>query len=392
MKKITFILVSVLLLGACNSTKKVAKTIAKGDYDRAIDIAVKKLRKNKDVKRKQKTIVLLEEAFSKAVKSDLNNLRKYEKDTNPAIIENIFETYVSLDNRQELIRPILPLHIFNEDRKAVFNFVDYSDEINSSKATLSDFLYAKAKRLLANNTIESARIAYKDLSYLNEINPNFKDVVNLIEDAHFIGTNFVYVSLKNHTNQIIPRRLEDDLLNFDTYGLDKFWTVFHSKKEQNIDYNYQLTLLFNNIDISPERLLEKETLVEKQIKDGKEYLLDSNGHVKIDSLGNAIKVDKYITVQTKFYEIHQEKACHISTDVILTTINNRRIESFPLESEFVFIHDFAEIDGDKRALDAVQLGLLNNYEIPFPSNEQMVFDTGEDLKAKLKNIIDDLEI
>ena len=132
--------------------------------------------------------------------------------------------------------------------------------------------------------------------------------------------------------------------------------------------------------------------MQKEIKDGKEYLLDDNGHIVRDSLGNGVKVDKFITVNCNVYEIHQEKACHIDTDVILSDKNGRILESFPLESEFIFIHDFAEKDGDKRALDNYQLELINLVEVPFPSNEQMVFDTGEDLKEKLKDIIDDLDI
>ncbi len=392
MKKITFIIVSFVLLTGCNSTKKVEKTISKGDYDRAIEVAVKKLAKNKESKRKQPYILLLEDAYRKAVQRDKTDLLRFEKDSNPAIIEQIYETYVALDDRQELIKPILPLNIIKENRIADFKFENYIDKISSSKATLSDYLYANAVKLLKGNTIESARQAYDDLTYLNKLSPNFKDVNQLLEEAHFKGTNFVLVSLENRTNQMIPRRLEDDLLNFDTYGLDEFWTVFHAEQDPKIDYNYHLNLLFKQIDISPERLLEKQEAVEKQIKDGKEFLLGNDGHVVRDSLGNAIKVDKFIKVKAKFYEIHQEKACHIVADVVLKDKNDRRLESFPLESEFVFVNDFGEIDGDKRTLDTHQLELLNKYEVPFPTNEQLVFDTGEDLKSKLKSIIDDLEI
>lgn len=392
MKKITFIIIGFIVLNACNSSKKVEKTISKGDYDHAIEIAVKKLSKNKDHKKKQKYILLLEDAYAKAVDKNYDDLKRFELDSNPAIIEQIYNTYVALDNRQELIKPILPLQILNEDREANFVLMDYSYKLSSSKKTLSDYLYANAKKLLTTNTIEDARKAYNDLEYLNKINPNFKDVNQLLEDAHFKGTNFVFVTLKNQTNQIIPMRLEDDLLNFDAYGLDKFWTVFHSVKENNIDYNYQLSLLFKRIDVSPEQFIEKQTKLKREVKDGFEYVLDENGHIKKDSLGNAIKIDKYIIVKSDFYEIHQEKACHINTEIKITDKNNTLIESFPLESEFIFINDFAEMDGDIRALDSFQKELIKKQEIPFPSNEQIIYDTGENLKAKLKDYIDDLEL
>ena len=55
--------------------------------------------------------------------------------------------------------------------------------------------------------------------------------------------------------------------------------------------------------------------------------------------------------------------------------------------EFVFQNLYAIYKGDKRALTREDLNLVNSRNIPFPSNEQMVYDTGEDLKAKLKDII-----
>ena len=63
------------------------------------------------------------------------------------------------------------------------------------------------------------------------------------------------------------------------------------------------------------------------------------------------------------------------------------IESFPLANEYIFEHYFATFDGDKRALEGVLLRYTRNREMRFPSNEQMVYDVGEDLKQRLKSII-----
>ncbi len=393
-KETTFIFILSILISACNSTKKVQKNISTGNYDKAIAISVKKLRKSTKSKKKQKHILLLEDAFKKATDADLRNLDRLKLDRNPAVIEKIFETYNALDKRQELIIPLLPLFHTESNRNASFLFTDYTTEINTAKATLSDYLYANARKLLRNNNKKNARKAYTDLEYLNKISPNFKDVTQLLDEAHFKGTNFIIVQLKNQTNQVIPKRLEDDLLDFDTYGLNKFWTVFHSNKDTKLAYDYQLQLIFNRIDVSPERIQEKHSILEKEVKDGFEYQSDGNGNVLRDSLGNAIKIDKFKIVKSNFYEIHQEKASHIAAEVILESLGNstQKLESFPLDSEFIFIHDFGEMSGDKRALDTHHLDLLRRKEVPFPTNEQMIFDTGEDLKEKLKSIIDDFNL
>lgn len=393
LQKIVTIFLLIILINACSSSKRTKSAISKGNYDSAIKLSVKKLRKKTTSKKKQKLILLLEEAFVKAVDQDNRNLSKYKLDTNPAIIESIYETYIALDKRQELIRPILPLHINALNRDAEFFFKDYTVEINNAKNTLSDYLYLNATDLLVKNDKQSARKAYEDLEYLDKINPNFKNVASLLDKAHFKGTNFVEVKLLNDSNQVIPKRLEDDLLNFNSYGLDQFWTVYHSIKDTKINYDYKLKLLFKRIDVSPERIAEKQILLEKEVKDGHEYMLDQNGNVARDSLGNAIKIDKFIKVSADYFEIHQEKASHINAEVVLLNLKtNQEIDVIPLDSEFIFIHDFAEMSGDIRALDQIHKELIKLKEIPFPTSEQMIFDTGEDLKLKLKEIIEDLKI
>jgi hypothetical protein len=48
---------------------------------------------------------------------------------------------------------------------------------------------------------------------------------------------------------------------------------------------------------------------------------------------------------------------------------------------------YATYKGDKRACETDYYPNFDRKAVPFPSNEQMVYDTGEDLKAKLKEVI-----
>lgn len=390
MKRITLLILGVLFLFACNSNKRIEKTIANGNYDYAIELATKKLKNNKDKKGKQKFIKSLKNAYFKAVDKDYRNLVRFKADTNPASIEQVYETYVSLDKRQEALRGILPLTL--NGKEIDFRFTDYSNDIQDSKENLSEFLYNNAIKLLATNYKIDARNAYNDLEYLDRINPNYQQINKLLEEAKFKGTDFVQVNLVNDSNTIIPRRLEEDLLDFNAYDLNTFWTNFHTNIDPKITYNKKLEILFKDIDVSPERITEKQLIREREIKDGFEYILDDNGNVAVDSLGNSIKVDKFIPVKCNLFEIHQEKASHILADVILTNLeNNQEIDNFPIDSEFVFTHIFAEADGDVRALDNQDRELIKLREIPFPNNEQMVYDTGEDIKNQLKDIINKMD-
>ena len=386
MKKITFLL-SLFMIASCGS-KQTERMVNSGNYDAAIQTAVNNLRTNKNAKGKQDYVYFLEEAFAKARERDLRNITAWYNDANAANLEKIFNTYLQLNSRQELIRPLLPLKLVNEGRDATFAFDDYSNDIIDSKNTLSNHLYSNSKNILVTASKQEARSVYGDLVYLNQINQGYKDVSKLIDDAQFKGIDFVHVYTKNETNKIIPVRLENDLLDFSTYGLNDKWTVYHSNRVKDVLYDFEIIVNFRDINISPEQIREKEVTQEKQIKDGTQNLLDTNGNVVRDSIGNAIKVDKFITVAGTAYQFTQFKACQVTAKVdYIDVATNQLTQTYPLVSEFHFEHLYATFTGDKRAFDESFNTYFGRRAIPFPSNEQMVYDTGEDLKMKLKDII-----
>jgi uncharacterized protein YeeX (DUF496 family) len=386
MKKHYFIF-AFLLLNACG-VKQTQNLLSAGNYDEAILNSTSNLRSNKDKKGNQDYVYLLEEAFAKAKERDLNSITLWVKEKNPANFEKIFNTYLQLNNRQEKIKPLLPLKLLKERRNAIFPFDNYNDEMVASKNNLSGYLYANAKTLLSSSNKANFRKAFDDLNYLNEINPNYKNVGNLIDDARFKGTDYVLVFTKNETEQIIPARLQNDLLDFNTYGLNNKWTVFHSQKQKGITYDYGMTIRFQNILVSPEQIKEKEFIKEKQIIDGQKRLLDANGKEVIDNTGKIVMVDNLQNATIRIFESRQLKSCQVQAKIDYTDrITNQLTQSFPLVSEFVFENIFATYKGDRRASDTDYYSYFDRRAIPFPSNEQMVYDTGEDLKMKLKELI-----
>ena len=94
------------------------------------------------------------------------------------------------------------------------------------------------------------------------------------------------------------------------------------------------------------------------------------------------------TVRISIYEFSQIKSCQVTAKVdYINFKTNQLIETFPLASEFVFSNIYSNYKGDKRACEDTYYSNFDRRVVPFPSNEQMVFDTGNDLKAKLKDII-----
>jgi hypothetical protein len=386
MKKITLLFLSIIIVSC--GVKQTQSKLSNGDYDGAINKAIDALRTNKNSKGKQDYVYLLEEAFAKAKQRDLESLNLLIKENNPINYERIYNLYNQLNNRQERIKPLLPLQLIKEGRNAIFPMDDYSDEIIRSKNNLSGFLYANAKKLLDSKNKMDYRQAYDDLAYLEKLNPNYSDVRALMDEAQFKGTDFVHVYTKNETNMVIPARLQDDLLNFSTYGINDKWTVYHNNKQKGINYDFGMIVNFRQINISPEQVKEKQFVKEKQIKDGVKTLLDANGNVVKDSLGNPIKVDNMKTITVSIYEFTQFKSCQVTAKVdYIDFRSNQLINAFPVTSEFIFDYIYANYNGDKRACEENYYQFFDRRAVPFPSNEQMVHDTGEDLKAKLKGII-----
>jgi len=94
------------------------------------------------------------------------------------------------------------------------------------------------------------------------------------------------------------------------------------------------------------------------------------------------------TIRIEIREFSQQKSVQVTAKVDYVNLKtNQLLQTFPIACEFVFRNVFASYKGDKRACENDYLSNFDRREVPFPSNEQMVYDCGEDLKNKLKDVI-----
>ncbi len=388
MKNIYLVIIIATITLSCNSVKRTQKYVAKGDYNKAIELAVKKLQKDKTSTKYDEHIGILEEAFVKANEENLRKISVLRKDANLNNVKETYYTYLDLHDRQNLIRPLLPLYSRDMGRNAHFNFSDYSSDLTRTKKDYVAALYNEAKIYYQRNTKEDFRSAYNILCELDEVQSQYKDVYQLKKDAQFRGTNFILVSMNNHSGQMIPYRLEQELLAFNTYGLEQIWTEYHARKENGIQYDLGIDLNFNAIDISPERIFKDKIVRNARINDGFEIKKDRRGNAIKDSLGNPIRIEKIVNVSAEMLSTIQEKAVFVGGTVVYKDLNRRReINNYPLSCEFIFENAFATYRGDERALLPEDRRILRNYFLPFPSNEQMVLDAGEEIKQQLHQIL-----
>jgi len=134
-----FFLISFL---SCTSIEKLVET---GQYDKAIYYATNKLSGAKV--NKVEYVKGLETAFKKATDKDMAFIEKLKNEGNPESWETILTIYGTISNRQEQIRPLLPLTDEN-GKKANFLFVNTNDLEKEAKEQTIQFLYNTAKELL----------------------------------------------------------------------------------------------------------------------------------------------------------------------------------------------------------------------------------------------------
>ena len=390
MKKISTLLFLFFIITSCNTRRQVEKSINTGNYDAAINRAISQLQNNKGARRKEVTIIMLRDAYYKANQRDITNINNLKAANNPEFYKQIYETYLVLDQRQEAIKPLLPLMV--NEKEVNFTMVNYTNDILTALENTSAHLYSQAIGMMQTNNMYSAREAYNVFNYIERENPNYRNTRNLMQRAYELGVAHVLVSIKNTSNQVIPARLEKALLDFETYGLNKFWTSYHANNNTQKTFDYAMELQLQQINISPEQVREREITRQREVVDGWQYVLDARGNVLKDSLGNDVKVDKYINVVAQINEVQQFKSSQIIAQVVFKDLNNQQImKRFPIDSGFVFENFFGTFRGDRRALNEDDQVLVGGRPLPFPPTEQMIFDNGQDLKMKLKQILTEVQ-
>jgi len=115
MKRILLLSVLVLALVSCSAKKQIETAISHGNYDHAINEALRKLENNKNKKRKQDYVFMLEDAYHKVLENDLKTIDHLKKDGNPEQFKTIYNIYLDLEARQNAIKRVLPLKIHGKN-------------------------------------------------------------------------------------------------------------------------------------------------------------------------------------------------------------------------------------------------------------------------------------
>ncbi len=373
MKKYLYILLAIILLWSCSGPKKYLK---RGQYDMATRKAVQKIRKNPT---KVKYIDVLVEAYPKANTIDLDKIKFLRKEGRPDVWDEIFTRYSMLKNRQDMVKTVYPLQ--HPYKTINFKFIDYDNEVIEAKKRAAEYFYVHGKKLLNENNKFKARDAFYEFNKVKQYYNDYRDVDDLIIKARQQGMSHALVKVQNKSHIKLPTNFKTELIKHDYSRINTKWVEYDYMQRNGISYDYYIVLNVKRIDISPEGVKEEHITESKEVDDGFEYVLDNNGNVMKDSLGNDIKIPKTKTITCLVVKTFLHKAAHIDASVdYIDNTSNKIIKSIPVAADNFFDHAFAVANGDFAALSEESKKMVGIKPLPFPTDFDMIYAAGDILK------------
>jgi hypothetical protein len=382
MQRFVSVFIAALLLSGCGST---TKNLQRGNYDAVIDRTTKKLIRKADAG----DAAEMDRAFHLANERDLERIRYLTRENNPDNYDEIFNRYNMLKERQRKVRTVTPLTV--DGKTYNYEYVDYDQEMIEAKQKAADYFYNNGRGLL-ENALEKQdyRDAYYQLLKASEYSGGqFPEMEELIHDAQMKGISRVIVEVANLAPTKLPPQVEEDLISFDTRGLDNEWVEYHFKHlDDNIMYDYAVMVKLNSIMVSPDETKDTDEVFNKRISDGFEYVLDANGNVMKDTAGNDIKLQKFKDISCTLISTRQFKAVEIRGEVEIHSLQPERlIQKEPFGAQNQFEHFSARSVGDEGALTEEALKMTQQEKVPFPTDVEMVMMCTETIKPAIRNAI-----
>jgi hypothetical protein len=372
-----------IFLTSCVSIRS---TIENGEYDKAIDLAIEQIKGQK--KKDEEVIKGLELALDKGNGRDLATIDQLLAENNPRNWERVNVLYNDIQKRQTKISPLLPL-VGKKGYVARFNFSDVAQLERDSRRKAAEYLYVHAKGLLEKaekGDRVAARDAYFELKKINCFIVEYCDTDILIKKAQELGTTHVLVEMRNQSPVALPRDFEYRVMHLSKNDLESAWLSYHFEQKSRETFDYKVIIKLNNIDVSPERVNEREYIDEKNVEDGWEYILDGKGNVKKDTLGNDLKKKRYTNVRAYVREVYQTKAAKVGGDIEVYDFKSKALlDKDRIATEVLFRNYASTFNGDRRALSDDSKYRVGNRPVPFPTDSNMLNDAADQLKPLLRD-------
>ena len=367
-----FTAVSIFII----SCKSASKAYDKGNYDQAVDIAVKKLQKNpNDYELKG----VLQSAYKHAVDDRETRIRQLSTGNAELKFENIYGEYAALQSLHDAIRR-------SPEAMNVVKPTDYSSYLNTYGEKAAETRFERGLRWLDKNDKQSYRQAYNEFQQASRFRPDDMIIREKMEYAYENAvTNIVVLPMDDYRyrftsyNEHELRNMESDLLRnlkYNTSQFTRFYTQYEARNnnvriDQFIDFRISTSNLGRVKDESTSREVWKEVVVKETV-------------YKPDSV-----VKEYKKVYARITTTKRVMQSDANLLVNIRDQAGRFIWSDNFRGDHIWTSEFATYTGDERALSDSDKQLLNAHRQDPPHEQEVMRCIMEEITRNLHHRIRD---
>ncbi len=352
----------------CKTASKLYET---GDYDEAVELAVKKLQKKND---DESLKSVLQNAYRYAVDQHESKIRNLSVNNNELKWEWIYKEYTQL---QKLYNAI---HRSPEANELV-NTIDYSSYLTSYAEKAADTRYERGVKWMDRNDKQSFRNAYVEFNQALSFKPGDYDIKSMRDEAYqkavvnviimpldnfgYRYTSYNDFELRNFENEIFRKLKYHSNNKFVNFYTD--WDASRSgiRPDQFIDFRFNTMNIGRVRDEVSKRVVSRDVLVRETV----------------------YKPDSVVKEYKKVYAtIHTTRRIMNSVGTMLVNIRDehgRRLWSNDFRGGHSWISEFATYTGDERALSENDKMLLNRRGAYPPREEDIIRHIINDIQENL---------
>jgi tetratricopeptide (TPR) repeat protein len=358
MKKIytLFTLAVILLIAGC---KTASKLYDKGNYDEAVQLAVKKLQKKPDDEMRS----ILQNAYHYAVNDHESRIRQLNDNSNELKWEWIYNEYASLQRLYEAIHR-------SPEALSIVNPVDYSSYLNTYADKAADTRFDRGMAWMDKGDKLSFRNAYNEFNTALQYRPGDLAIIERRNESYEMAViNVVVMPIDNYRSRFSSysdpqfQNFENDLLNQLKYNTGNHFVRFYSSWEansQNIRADQFVDFRFSTFDIGRSRDERKTREVSKDVV-VKETVYRPDSIVK-----------EYKKVFAKIITTNRSVISEGNLQVNVRDINGRWLWSDNIRGNHNWCTEFSTFTGDERALSESDKQLVNHRQEYPPHDDEII--------------------
>ncbi len=345
-----------ILFSACSSGKR---SLEKGDYDRAVYLAVNRL---KGDTKNRKALQTLKDAYYYAAQNHLNRIDEATLSDDVLRYEAVLEEYRQLNNLADIIKTT-PAGL-----QAVPDLKTYDREFTAAKLRAAEVRYERGSKFLAKGDKQSARKAYEDFEQADRLfgRDKVNDIQLKLDSAYALALTRVIVEpvqvnsrLYQLSNDFFQQKIDEYLYAYERRSFVKFYSPQQAKREQLVP-DQVLSLNFDDFVV------------------GQTYVKENQRDLTRDSVIIGETREKkpiYGTVKARFIVFESTITSAGLLDFSVLDWKTRKVLSREkLEGNFIWHDEWATYKGDDRALTDNQLRLTNRRPATPPPPQAMFLE------------------